>query len=408
MLLYSKQIFNQFNTYKEENIKSFITFPGVDNRTHTMSKAIDEFCLQKLPVNILEDYLKKGYTIDILGVFPEIFKINFYKFNYKNIVEIGFHYNPRIKFYNYVRPKFFVGNDNQNQKKIIVSIPPGVDHLKHYSSIIRHFVNKLKLSEGIIKIIRYPLHEESIAEWSGLNANFVKENDIVILGYTEELEQNLFNKMILVSEYYNEFYGSRRYMLGRKIINFVGVKYSYWGNMSKSIIQKLVNLGTREIIYSAKLGTLVHYNDIYHKIYSPTEYIVLDYTKIKHKKFILKNKFVKMFPEFNSGLHCSVPTILEQNYLFRDLLTKLSVNSIDNEISQMAEVICEYNIANNVDISFFAVHFPTDYIRKYEEKHLDTKFDLSNNRLPLSSSKKGKIISKISNYLYTYLFSCRD
>lgn len=352
--------------------------------------------------------MKKGYTIDILGVFPEIFKINFYKFNYKNIVEIGFHYNPRIKFYNYVRPKFFVGNDNQNQKKIIVSIPPGVDHLKHYSSIIRHFVNKLKLSEGIIKIIRYPLHEESIAEWSGLNANFVKENDIVILGYTEELEQNLFNKMILVSEYYNEFYGSRRYMLGRKIINFVGVKYSYWGNMSKSIIQKLVNLGTREIIYSAKLGTLVHYNDIYHKIYSPTEYIVLDYTKIKHKKFILKNKFVKMFPEFNSGLHCSVPTILEQNYLFRDLLTKLSVNSIDNEISQMAEVICEYNIANNVDISFFAVHFPTDYIRKYEEKHLDTKFDLSNNRLPLSSSKKGKIISKISNYLYTYLFSCRD
>ncbi|MWV47158.1 hypothetical protein GRF59_26540 [Paenibacillus sp. HJL G12] len=408
MLIYSKKFLKQFNVYKEEKIDDFIKFPAVDDRSHTMANAIDEFCFQKLPIIVLKDYLERGYSLDILGVFPEIFKLYFYKFNYKNIVEIGFNYNPRVKFYNYVRPLFFVGNNNENEKKIIVSIPPGEDYLKHYTSILRHLINKLRMDEKTIKIFRFPLHEKNITEWTGLNNNFVKRNDIVILGYTEEIENNLNNKMTLESEHYNEFYGSRRYKLNGKIINFLGVKYSYWGNMSKNITNKLLFLGATEIIYSAKLGTLVNYNDIYNKIYSPIEYIVLDYTRIKHKKFKLKNNFVKLFPEFNSGLHCSVPTILEQNYRFRDIVTNLSINSIDNEISQMAEVVYEHNRKNNSDISFFAVHFPTDYVRKYDEKNLDTKFDLSNNRLPLSSSKKRKIINEISNYLHYYLVSYTD
>lgn len=48
------------NTVKEEFIETFINFPNVNQRVHTMAYAIDLFCTQKLPVDIIKKVFKTG------------------------------------------------------------------------------------------------------------------------------------------------------------------------------------------------------------------------------------------------------------------------------------------------------------------------------------------------------------
>ncbi|RRD40341.1 hypothetical protein EII29_02360 [Leptotrichia sp. OH3620_COT-345] len=235
-------------------------------------------------------------------------------------------------------------------------------------------------------------------EITGFNNQFIFTNDIVILGYIDEIYDNLKDKLLLISEQQNEYYISKRCKINNKIINFLGIKYSYWGNISQKIIERLLKCKVKEIIYSAKLGTLISHLDIYSKIYSPSEYIIIEDLKIKTKKFKLENKILKLFPFLNTQLHVSTPTILEQTYKQREFLSKMNVNSIDNEISQMAEVIYK----KKLKVNFFSIHFPTDYLRKENERDLRTNFDLSNNRKSMAIFKKNKIIKEISYYLYQY------
>lgn len=401
-----KNITNYLGDYKKFPVNDFLSFPSVNSETHTMSAAIDLFCYQKIPIKNLEKLIKDGYSIDIIGVFPEIFRSSFDIFGYKNVTEISFVNNQRVKFYNYMRPLFFAGITSDNQyKKIIVAVPPGRDYLKHYSSILRHFVLHHGWNLNLITVKRSLNYEKNITSCTRLDSKFIYKDDIVLLGYIEEIELNIKGNMILVSEEYNEYYGSKRYKVGDNIVNFLGVKYSYWGDISRKIVETIIELGAIEIIYAAKLGTLVTHKDIYRKIYSPTRYIILNYLEIEAGEFQLRNKLVERFPKLDSRLHCSVPTILEQNYHFRNLLSKFNAFSVDNEISQMAEAVFLYNVNRKKEISFFAIHFPTDYIRSTNEKDLNTTFDLSNNRTTASKNLKRDIISQISNYLYQYLSS---
>lgn len=285
---------------------------------------------------------------------------------------------------------------------------PGSDYIKHYLSIIIHYLRILKVNYlDVIKIYRYPEHEKHLTEWTKLDNNLVLKNDTLILGNVEETVQvmkSLEPNMKLLTEHENDFYGSKRYRMPNGIvINFLGVKYSYWGNISKIVVEKLLDLGVREIIYTAKLGSLISNDTLYRQIFSPTSYINYDYINKTKNTFTLENKFVEMFPKFNTGKHCSVPTILEQNYYLRQVLEEEKVSSIDNEISQIAQTIHDFNNMNNDDVSFFAVHFATDYVRTFEEKNLKTSYDLSNNRTDTARINKNNIINEISGYLLQYL-----
>lgn len=99
----------------------------------------------------------------------------------------------------------------------------------------------------------------------------------------------------------------------------------------------------------------------------------------------------------------SVPTVLEENYIQRNVADQFAINSIDNEISQIAYSINKYNSENKKSVSFSALHFSTDYLRKEEEKGKYIKLNLSTNRTILALIKKQKILDKIYNIFFKYI-----
>lgn len=389
-------------------IQTYINFPFPNKETHTMSYALDKFCNQKIPIEIIKNYINKNYTIDILGLYPDFFISFYYKVGYRNVVEIPFINNTRLKKNNFIRPRFFIATNLKKEKKIIICITPGDDYIKHYTSILIHSLDLLHFdSLKLINIFRFKDHENNLTTWSNLNYKFIKKNDIVIIGNINEIITEIskldpdWNEISYVE---NKFYNSTRFILSNgKVVNFLGVTFSYWGNMSSYIVKKILQLGASEIIYSAKLGSLSNPKSLYNDIFCPNQYIIFDYIDEKSSLFSVDNKFLEKFPELKTGLHCSVPTILEQNYYLREKLTNLSVVSIDNEISKMAKTILDFNTTNNTNINFSCLHFATDYVRKFDEKLLRTDYDLSNNRSEPAKLKKAKIIEKISKYLYMYL-----
>ncbi len=91
----------------------------------------------------------------------------------------------------------------------------------------------------------------------------------MVIGYVEEILENFKTSYEIITENYNRFYGSKRVRLKNgKIVNFLGIKYSYWGNISKKVVEKIISLGGKEIIYAAKLGSLTSHLHLYKKKFS--------------------------------------------------------------------------------------------------------------------------------------------
>lgn len=253
---------------------------------------------------------------------------------------------------------------------------------------------------------RYPFAENSIHYWTKLYHDFVKTDDVVILGYVAELESFLKKETSwkIESETKNDFYRSLRMIStqGTKV-NLLGVKYTFWGNISAKLAYQILRLGAKEIIYCGKLGTLISQSDLYSKIFSPSKYVIMYHDKLIGRIDTLQHPIHNLFPEIDTGYHVSVPTVLEEDYIQRKITTELKISSIDNEISQIAFAVSRYNKEYNKDTKFTALHFATDYLRNDKERGERTIFDLSNNRLRKAQKKKKEMIEKIGKLLVQYL-----
>ena len=178
------------------------------------------------------------------------------------------------------------------------------------------------------------------------------------------------------------------------------------GNISSYLAEQGCKLGMDELIYIAKQGSLTRPEDLYTKIYSSTSYLTMSSLKTNSYISGVENSFVKLFPELDTGCHISVPTVLEEDYYQREIATKqYNAQSIDNEISQIANCIYQYNQENDCNVKYFNMHFATDYVRRKEEKILKTSFDLANNRTKDALSRKQLILSKIGDYFSQYIIA---
>lgn len=388
------------------NVRDFGVYRPLD---HTMGNSIDKYVNQRIPVQLFEHAISNFFHIQIHGMYPGHFHILKEKLKLRECEEYIFMPNKKKKKFNNVRPRYYTAKDRNNQTNIYVLVTPGADYIHHYSSMIRHIISYLTSEKlEILQIHRYPNLEKKISNWTELDDNFIKPKDTLIVGYVDELENNLIKRVCLkkISHNENEYYASTRYKLGGLVLNFLGVKYSFWGNISSFIAKKACELGIREMIYMAKQGSLTSENDLYKKIYSATNFLNMNSLKIRSHITDIENPMVKMFPELDTGCHVSVPTVLEESYMQREIATKnYEPQSIDNEISQMAEAIDQFNKTSKANVSYFNLHFATDYIRSKQEKILKTEFDLSNNRSSKAYELKGQIINKVSNYLAEYFIS---
>lgn len=391
---------------KKSIISSVDYFPPFRMLDHTMCFSLDKYAEQKLPLHLFQKALIQEWKIEIHGIYPLLFSENGGKLGFDVIEHIPFHHNKKEKKFNYIRPQFFIGYKKNKPNTLLIAVTPGEDYIYHYSSMVRHYLSKLtKNAEDLFEIHRYPDLENKLADWTSLDNKFVHSHDIVILGSVEKIEQFLLNKhkVRLLSKEENDYYGSTRYKLSNgKVINFLGVKYSYWGCMSGKIVKKLCELGAQEIIYSAKLGSMTKPEDLYQKVYVPTKYLTMKSHSVTRFIVNVPNKFVEKFPRLNTEWHVSIPTVLEEDFEQRRVATQVGAQSIDNEISRMAAAIEDYNLQKNTKIPFCAVHFATDYVRQKGEKSVEVAFDLSNNRSEGATDGKEKIVTRIADYLVQY------
>lgn len=207
----------------------------------------------------------------------------------------------------------------------------------------------------------------------------------------------------VIEESENFYYKATRVKLGDRSLNFLRVKYSFWGNMSAHLVARMLDLGASEIIYMSKIATLDDPSHIYKRIYSPTQFALLRDNQVKMIPPIV-NPLVEKFPELDSGTHLSLPTVMEQNFETAALAHSVAT-SLDLEVSNIAKVITEYNMQHAKQIAFTPVHWATDYIRTQEEVNLDTGFDLTNADKRNGKVIKKKILERIYNIVAAYLMS---
>ena len=382
-----------------------LDFPIACAKSHTMGKQLSKWAWSKVPKKAIEEVIQNDITIEVHGVYPNTpTELLTHYGGSVDVEQIDFTPTSR-KQLNYVRPAFSLVNHG---KTLLVKVTPGKDYLYHYSGIIRHCLHQYD-RVSLLKIYRYPHIEVTIDEWTMLDNKFITQDAVVIMGYVEEAELYLtmhLNNLSLFRKSENAYYTATQYRASSgQMIIFLGVKYSFWGDISARIVRKFCKLGVKEVIYISKLGSLRTPNDIYNFVFSPTKYITLGYCDIKNVTETTLNNIAAMFPELNTHCHVSVPTVIGEDLVQRSTMIQYGACSIDNEISQMAHAISNFNKMSHQQVCFSSLHFASDYLRKSAEVDSEIAYDLSNNRSKKALKQKTKMMQVLLSYLTLYIQS---
>lgn len=236
----------------------------------------------------------------------------------------------------------------------------------------------------------------------------IQPGDRVVLGYIAIFRQLISSYgPVCVSVKNSDFYTSYRYVLPNgTILNLLGVKYCFWGSLSEHLVERICSLGAAEVIYSAKLGALTSPADLYTRAFCPSSFANLEHDKVVRLTEGVPNGLLRKHPTLDSGLHVSVPTVLEEDYLQRSLTIQLGATSIDNEIAYMAAAVAMSSARSGREILFSALHFATDYLRTESECGKSVAFDLSNNQEEPARKRRDAFIARIfQEVLGPYFFS---
>jgi len=397
-------------------VDTVLPFPVVRGLDATMTDAVRGYVEKKIPREPLKEALAKEMGIRILGCYAQHFEQSPQTFGYEAFEPIPFAPAHKAatassKRFNIYRPRFYWADRTSVARDFVCAVFPGRDYLLQYASLIRHLSWDLTLGAmRNFQIIRYPHVESALAAWTRLDGQLVHAGDVVIIGYVDELKSYLAKNASFdqLGESENDYYVSIRFAVksnGRHL-NLLGVKYSYWGSIAEVLADEFCRLKVAEIIYFAKLGTLTTSDHIYKKAFFSREYFVVDYNKLRHRISGLRNHLAEFHPGDLSGRHTSVPTVLEEDYYQRQLLTELGIETIDNEIAKIARAVETNNRLGSHQVRYSPVHFATDYIRRRNEKLIETHSDLSKDHTDDARAQKADIIRKISlDVLIPYLES---
>ncbi|MCH9648621.1 MAG: hypothetical protein K0U98_10305 [Deltaproteobacteria bacterium] len=394
--------------YKVSHRESWGTLPVCRPLDHTMFHALDEYVAQKLPTEALYEALLQGHRIEVHGIHPAHLPTVAPNLGLHELRSLNTEKHPRSKVYNFIRPGFFTARRSHGEEVLVAAVVPGRDYVRHYAGLVRHFVHMHTSSaEERIEIHRYPVADGTLPRWSRLDEMRIPAGGTVIVGYVDEVARTLRQAcgLELLESHQNDSYGALHYRLANgRPLTLLGVKFSFWGSISAALTRALCQQGVDELIYIGKLGALDRPEDVYSRIFSPSQFVVLDHREVVEAVSGIPNRLLDRFPELDTHCHISVPTVIEEDYVQRKLVTDLGALSIDNEISQMAATVHQHNALTGQRTSFSALHFATDYVRSSRERSLSCPLDLSNNRTRVARSKKEAVLRRILHqYLCPYL-----
>ncbi|MBV8517711.1 MAG: PAS domain-containing protein [Acidobacteria bacterium] len=399
--------------YADRIIEGWSGLPVCRSLDHTMYRALNDYVHRKVPADDIKDVITRGGQIEVHGVFPDDVSQVAVQHGWGSLVPLESEQSHQSKAFNHIRPVFFRRRNPGAPDGLLVCVTPGHDYVMHYASLVRYIVfEETTHADERISIIRYPLAERRLPTRTGLGAHLVDGGDSVLLGYVEPIKQYLDDARWATqvrAPVETPYYGSYRYSLpGGRFLTLLGVRYSYWGSISEEVVRAVCELGAREVLYVGKLGALTSPEDLYSRMFCPSEYLLLQHDRVVHAVTAPRNGVLALFPHLDSGCHVSVPTVLEEDYNQRDLSAKLTANSIDNEISRMANAVATHNRMEDHDVSFSALHFATDYIRGPNERDREVSFDLSVNRSSGAREAKVAVLTKICEDVLSPYFRAGD
>jgi hypothetical protein len=219
-----------------------------------------------------------------------------------------------------------------------------------------------------------------------------------------ELLHELFHQQhrTVTSRAATPYYAASVYDFPGRRVALLGVHYSYWGSIGGHLAARCCDLGAREIFYVGKLGALTAPADLYSRIYVPSRHAILH-----GLRFVAAaappNGLLERMPTLDSGLHVSVPTVLEESYPQRDVAAALGAATIDNELAQMAIAVDRWNTEHGGHVRFSGLHYATDYLRRKDEACRAMPHSLCSGRTLASLERRQAAERLIGDYLSAYL-----
>jgi len=363
--------------------------PGPDE--HTMSHSLRSYIDTKLPMEELKPYLSRVKAIEVHGIYPDLDMISKLKLDF-HILKVIHKSKQKADNSNSLRPIFLLV-EKEKEEILVCCTTPGRDLLLHYASMLK-FVAEDKIP---LSVYAYPIAEETIDKWTGLDRSMVAPKDVVILGYSTHFKNMLMreNDFTLLTIQQNKFYTSTRF-IGKTgaVINCLEANYGHWGNISDYLARRICQLGASEILHIGKVGTFTSPAEIYKRIYIPSSFLVGRRQEVIHSQARIRNSMDYIKEHLSLG-HVSVSTTMEETFGQREVFGRRKVETIDIESSKIAQAVASYNLTADKKVKFGAIHFASDYLRKTSEIQDNFEFDLSTKRIAKLYGKKDKMLIEI-------------
>ncbi len=311
------------------------------------------------------------------------------------------------KRFNNRRPSLFQCIDATGQRRLLSLVSPSKEYVAQHAELVEYFMAKCAKADAradgpYVTTFHYPDVESHFPRLTGFKAglsNVVTPGDIVVIGEVDYLSQALqrYNFKPTSGDFQRfgiqHMYGWKLHVsdvTNRRLL-LVGCNECYWGTAAARLARELADLGAKHIIYSAKCGTAHEANRI-HTPVCPSEYYIceenrvaagpLNYNIVKVKNAppsSLRDHYVGLTSALASGIHLTVPTVMGETMKQQGEYGKISIGTIDNEISYIARELAEYNQLNKLresPVEFTALHFVTDYVRRASDRKTTPEIDL--------------------------------
>lgn len=370
---------------------------------HTMAHDLDAYVAQRIPVAAVRAAARDHMGIEVHGVHPFHMPAVAERGGWRSLNFLGAPGRPGKRL-NSVRPALFGGYDPFGSNRLIMAVPPGGDYLMHYGGLLRHLLRHetVRVNE-LLTVWRYPIAEETIAEWTGLDRNVLGGATTVVFGKVSEIARAMDAAVGPVAPTVFDHYTSWCYELGGRTVCLLGVHFSYWGSIAGKLATRCVNLGAVEILYAGKLGALTSPKDLYRRLFVPSRYAILAGSTVRTVTNGPPNGILAHHPDLDSGLHVSVPTVIEEDFHQREVAAALDAATIDNEISQMAAAIDDANLLRDKPVGFSALHYATDYLRRPNEVGRRVRHSLARGRKPGAVQRRWDVEAAVGSIITTYL-----
>ena len=366
---------------------------------HGMGDSLDAYVERRLPVTALRE---PGYHIrkvSLLGLYPGHLEAMASELGLDRFDRLAFVAKPPRRL-NSVRPVFLVSRDGS---ELVVCVPPGLDYLKHYTSLLRRFYTGV-YRPPVFESRYFPRAAQEIATWTGLAGQQFEANSSVVLGHVDEFAQAVPELLAkLTTVFVNEYLTIERFEAGGRPVYLVAFAFSFWGETAGRLTEAIYENGAAEIIYLGKVGALDREIVLYGDLVIPDRFMLAEHDRVFRAPFAVPNGLVAATE--GGGLHVTTPTVLEQSHLQRAAFAALAPRTIDNEIAYMARSADLRNrgLFGPGAVRFSSLSFATDYVRPNAQADWSADFNLANNRTSAARERRMVAMKRASRLLYHYL-----